>query len=192
MAVNFNLIPPSFSIRDKAQPSLSRALGSAVIIMKMADRASAIIISKRHILLIHRFRAQREYHAFPGGHIEEGETAEEACIREVLEETGLRTAWIQFAFDHSADSRMAHYFFVETHPGVLELGGPEVQKRSPENRYLLEWIPLAQVGDLNLQPESVRNALAKITAEDGPVREARDLALRRDQLIEILQGTGAD
>lgn len=157
----------------------------------MADRASAIIISKRHILLIHRFRAQREYHSFPGGHIEEGETAEEACIREVLEETGLHTAWIQFAFDHPVNARMAHYFFVETHPGVLELGGPESQKRSFENRYLLEWIPLARVGEINLQPEAVRNALAKINAEDGPVREARDLAMRRDRLLEILQGPHA-
>jgi 8-oxo-dGTP pyrophosphatase MutT (NUDIX family) len=156
----------------------------------MADRASAIIISKRHILLIHRIRAQREYYVFPGGHIEEGESAEEACIREVLEETGLHTAWLQPAFDHSILNRMAHYFFVQTHPGTLTLSGPEALKRSEYNRYLLEWIPLVQVGGLNLQPAAVRDALVRVIAEDGPVREAPDLALRRERLQEILLETG--
>lgn len=155
----------------------------------MADRASAIIISKRHILLIHRIRAMQEYYVFPGGHIEEGESAEEACIREVLEETGLRTAWLQPAFDYAIPTRMAHYFFIEIHPGTLTLSGPEALKRSEENRYLLEWIPLVQVGEVNLRPEAVRDALARVIAEDGPVREAQDLALRRERLQEILSGS---
>lgn len=158
-----------------------------VIIRGMADRASAIIISQRHILLIHRTRGQREFYVFPGGGIEEGESAEEACIREVLEETGLQTAWVAFAFDHAAADRLAHYFFVQVHPGTLAFSGPEMQKRSEENRYLLEWSLLAQVGALNLQPAAVRDALARVVAEDGPVREARDLALRREQLLAVLR-----
>src|SRR5512140_2508756 len=108
----------------------------------MADRAAAIIISKRHILLIHRIRAGKDYYVFPGGHIEEGESAEEACVREVLEETGLNVAWLEPAFDYAAPGRPAHYFFVEVQPGTLMLTGPETQKRSEQNRYLLEWIPL--------------------------------------------------
>ncbi len=156
------------------------------IIVRMADRASAIIISKRHILLIHRIRVGKDYYVFPGGHIEEGENAEEACIREVLEETGLHTAWLQPAFDYAILSRMAYYFFVQIHPGTLTLGGPEALKRSEENRYLLEWIPLVKVGEYNLRPEAVRDAIAKVIAEDGPVREARDLALHQERLKEIL------
>jgi 8-oxo-dGTP diphosphatase len=152
----------------------------------MIDRASAIIISKRHILLIHRIRGSQEFYVFPGGHIEEGESAEEACIREVLEETGLHTAWLQPAFDHTIQARMAHYFFIQVHPGTLSLGGPESQKRSEENRYLLEWVPLVQLGGYKLRPEAVRNAIARVIAEDGPVREAQDLAMRRDRLQDIL------
>ncbi len=160
--------------------------------LAMADRAAAIIISKRHILLIHRIRTSRDFYVFPGGHIEEGESAEEACIREVLEETGLNTAWLQPAFDHAVPTRLAHYFFVEVQPGTLSLGGPEAFKRTEQNRYLLEWVPLVQVGGYNLQPGAVRDAIARVIAEDGPVREARDLALRRDRLQEILLESGAE
>ncbi len=158
--------------------------------MADSDRASAIIISKRHILLIHRVRAQRDYYVFPGGHVEEGESAEEACIREVQEETGLDTAWIQFAFDYSDPKKTSHYFFVEIIPGTLALTGPELQKQSEENRYMLEWVPLVKVGELSLQPEAVKNALVRVTTEDGPVREARDLALRQEKLQEILLDMG--
>ena len=156
----------------------------------MADRSVAIILSKRHILLIHRIRADREYYVLPGGHIEAGESAEEACTREVLEETGLQIAWMQPAFDYAVGERMGHYFFVQVQPGTLNLGGPEALKRSEENRYLLQWIPLAQVGGINLQPAAVRDAIARTIAEDGPVREISDLALRRERLQAILLESG--
>ncbi len=158
----------------------------------MEDRSVAIIISKRHILLIHRIRADREYYVFPGGRIEAGESAEEACTREVLEETGLQTTWLQPAFDYAVGERMGHYFFVQVQPGTLTLGGPEALKRSEENRYLLQWVPLAQVGGINLQPAAVRDAIARTLAEEGPVREIGDLLLRQKRLQEILLVGGSE
>jgi 8-oxo-dGTP diphosphatase len=160
------------------------------IILQMEERASAIIINKRHILLIHRIRSGQDYYVFPGGRIEKGENAEEACIREVLEETGLRTAWLQPAFDYANPSRMAHYFFVQTHPGMLTLGGPEALKRSEENRYLLEWIPLVQMGKYDLRPNAIRDGIVRVIGEVGLVREAQDLALHQERLQGILQEIG--
>lgn len=156
------------------------------MILNNETRASAIIISKRHILLMHRIKPKRDYYVFPGGHVEEGESAEEACIREVLEETGLHTAWLQPAFDFSMPTRLAHFFYVEVHPGTLTLGGPEVQKQSLENRYLLEWVPLTKMSQFSLQPEAVRDALATVIAQNGLIREAKDLALQHDKIQDIL------
>jgi 8-oxo-dGTP diphosphatase len=156
----------------------------------MAERAAAIIISKRHILLIHRIRTGQDYYVFPGGRIEEGESAEQACVREVLEETGLNIAWLQPAFDHALPTRMAHYFFVQVHPGTMTLGGPEVEKQSSDNRYVHEWVLLSRLGGINLHPAAVRDAIVRVIAEDGPVREAHDLALRRDRMVEMLSQNG--
>jgi 8-oxo-dGTP pyrophosphatase MutT (NUDIX family) len=156
----------------------------------MADRASAIIISKRHILLIHRVRARRDFYVFPGGNIEEGETPEQACVREVLEETGLQVSWMAPAFEFVDSGRLAHYFFIQTHPGTMTLGGPEMQKQAPDNRYLLEWVLLERLGSYHLQPSAVRDAISRSLAEDGPIREARDLSLRRDRLQKFLMEIG--
>jgi 8-oxo-dGTP diphosphatase len=49
--------------------------------------ASGIVIELDHILLVHHKRIGAWLP--PGGHIEEGEYPHEACIREILEETGL-------------------------------------------------------------------------------------------------------
>ncbi len=55
----------------------------------MQERACAIVIEEGCILLMHRLKAGAEYYTVIGGKIEPGETPEQACLREVLEETGL-------------------------------------------------------------------------------------------------------
>jgi 8-oxo-dGTP pyrophosphatase MutT (NUDIX family) len=154
----------------------------------MADRSSAIILHQHHLLLIRRLKPGRDYYVFPGGHIEAGETAAAACIREVQEETGLQTAWMHPAFEFAADGKQAHYFFVRTQPGALVLSGPEVKKQSDNNRYILEWVPLARVGQIPLKPEAVRDALAQISAQEpGVLVNASDLPARLEQMKAILK-----
>jgi 8-oxo-dGTP diphosphatase len=53
-------------------------------------RAAALIIKEDKILLMHRKKEGREYWVFPGGSVEEGETPEEAVIREIMEELSLK------------------------------------------------------------------------------------------------------
>jgi hypothetical protein len=72
----------------------------------------------------------------------------------------------------------------------MSLSGPEVGKQSSANRYVHEWVLLTRLGAVNLQPAAVRDAIVRALAEDGPVREARDLALRRDRMQEMLSGKG--
>lgn len=52
--------------------------------------AAAVILRGNEVLLIRRAHPPRQdIWTFPGGAVEVGETAREACAREVLEETGL-------------------------------------------------------------------------------------------------------
>lgn len=50
--------------------------------------AGAIIVRNNKILMLQQGKHGRNFWNFPGGHIEENETPEEACVREVKEETG--------------------------------------------------------------------------------------------------------
>ncbi len=50
----------------------------------------AVVIDRDRVLLVkRRFEPSAGYWSFPGGHVEPGETLEEAVLRELLEETGL-------------------------------------------------------------------------------------------------------
>jgi 8-oxo-dGTP pyrophosphatase MutT (NUDIX family) len=159
----------------------------------LPDRAAGIIIHKRHILLIQRFKDGQDYYVFPGGGVETGETEEEACAREVREETGLELAWIGKGFDHTTSRRprkpevlRVHYFFVEPLPGDLILSGPELLKRSEQNRYLPQWVPLARLGEVELRPAEVQAALVQVIREAGLPQSAQDLARSIPRMVEIL------
>lgn len=51
------------------------------------NRSAGIVIKDGKVLLMHRFNKGDEYWVFPGGGVEEGETPEQAAVREIGEET---------------------------------------------------------------------------------------------------------
>ncbi|PZS08441.1 MAG: hypothetical protein DLM70_02650, partial [Chloroflexi bacterium] len=53
-------------------------------------RAQVVLLDGRRILLAEHSRPDDAYWVLPGGAVEPGETPEQAAMREVLEETGLR------------------------------------------------------------------------------------------------------
>ena len=55
----------------------------------MRNRGSSVIIENDKVALIKRVRDGQEYYVFPGGGIENGESPEQAAIRETFEELGV-------------------------------------------------------------------------------------------------------
>ena len=55
----------------------------------MSYRAAIILLQDDQIALIERHRAGQHYFTFPGGHVEPGETPEQAAVRETKEELGM-------------------------------------------------------------------------------------------------------
>lgn len=130
---------------------------------KTGIRASAIIIKKDKILLIHRKKEDKEYWVFPGGGVEEGENPKETVKREVEEETSLKVKSVEFAFEdiHPWDKKSHPFYFVEVEDGKPVLGGEEAQKHSKDNWYHPEWVNLSDIPKANLVPESAKKRLVE-------------------------------
>lgn len=64
--------------------------------------SGGVLIHEGKVLLIH-WAPPRDSYDFPKGTIEEGESSEEACIREVFEETGYKTEIVSFIGSNEFD-----------------------------------------------------------------------------------------
>ncbi len=123
------------------------------------QRVAVLIFDNRKILLIHRFRDGRDYHVIPGGHVEPGETLEETAIREIKEETGFDIDLGDKIWEFENMGRPEFYFLARSFTGKLRLGGPELKKMSPQNRYQLVWIKLDELPAINLLPIQIKELI---------------------------------
>lgn len=121
----------------------------------------AVVLRDDHVLMIQRGKPPRlGQWSLPGGLHEVGETAEEACIREVMEETGIEVR-IERLIDHvnviqhDDDGRVkVHYllldFLAVPVGGRLQAGDDAADAR---------WVPLTEIDALNLWTETHRMIL---------------------------------
>lgn len=106
------------------------------------DRAGAI---PRAALIGRADRKGRLAWSLPKGHLEEGETAEMAAVREVEEETGIRgtllaplgTIDFWFIADGRRIHKTVHHFLLEATGGELSDADAEVLE--------VAWVPLPEV-----------------------------------------------
>jgi ADP-ribose pyrophosphatase YjhB (NUDIX family) len=122
----------------------------------MTDRAVAVIIKNKSLLLIHRQKPEKDYYVLPGGSIEDGETTEQACIREVREETGLEVLRLELLVTQENMGNKEYYYLAYTKPGEEVLGSPEFERITANNRYILEWVSSDRLSNINMLPETAR------------------------------------
>ena len=128
-------------------------------------RASAIIKKENAVLLMRREREGRVYYVLPGGTVEDGETPEAACVREVLEETGLAVESIVPIASEVENGRIIQTFRILSFRGTAMLGGPERERNGASNRYVLEWVDAARLDRIELFPVSARRLLRALDLE---------------------------
>lgn len=119
-------------------------------------RVAVIIIRDGMLLLIHRRVPGQDYYVLPGGHVELEESLEEACIREVREETGLTITIKGRLCTLNNRGRIERYFLAGDQYGELQLGGPELERHNVDDQYELEWVKAEYLDQVNLLPVQIR------------------------------------
>ena len=76
------------------------------------NRAAVVSMRDDRLLAIRRTKQGRRYAVLPGGGIELNESAQEAALRELLEETGLPGEVLRHLWTLDHDGRLADYFLV--------------------------------------------------------------------------------
>lgn len=137
------------------------------------DRGAVVIVEDERLMLIERVRGGRTYYLFPGGGIEEGETAEDAAVREAREELGLDVKLGRMiALVTHAGSRQYHFLATVT-GGTFGTGhGEELGSSpdSPEGSYRPVALALDALSAYDIRPKELADALrANRTAEGDPV-----------------------
>lgn len=118
--------------------------------MRKASRV--IIFSKEDnesIYLIYRKKNGKEYYVIPGGGVENGESFEQAAIRESMEETGVKLDNLKQIY--LEDNKVALYTANEV--SKIEPTGPELKNTRSNNYYEVKLHKIKDIKKLNLKPE---------------------------------------
>lgn len=133
----------------------------------MRTRAGIILIENDKVALIERHRAGLDYFVFPGGGVDEGETPEQAAVREAKEELGVDVSLKQkIAILHFGLSTQV-YFLAERVGGEFGTGvGEEFTDSNPddpeEGIYIPIWMP---INEMSRHEKIFPQSMAKILLE---------------------------
>lgn len=108
------------------------------------ERAVAVVLRQHAVLMVEHLEGGQRYWTLPGGGIEPGETAAQAALRELWEETGLRGNVVRELYRRLNETG----FLIQV---TLEQGArlgydPEIDDGTAMLQ-AVDWIPLADLGD---------------------------------------------
>lgn len=138
----------------------------------MRLRAGIVLIQDNKVALIERHRAGLDYFVFPGGGVDEGESAEQAAIREAMEELGVEVAIKQKVAEVKLGPKSRQiYFLVEQTGGEFGTGvGEEFTDSDPHSQeegiYIPVWMPIDELAHhQNVYPTDLTKLVIKSISE---------------------------
>ena len=122
--------------------------------------ARGITFIDNSILLIERYKREvnnlLHYYSVPGGGVEEGESKEEAAIRETKEETSVDTKIVKFLEKEEYSTGIVYWYMLEYLSGTPMLGGEELERNNPDNSYKVVLIEMNNIDKINILGEGKR------------------------------------
>ena len=136
----------------------------------MSHRAAIILIENGQIALIERHRLGLHYFTFPGGHVEPGETPEQAAIRETEEELGLQVTIKRLLAEIWWHHKPQYYYLVDTIGGTFGTGTGEEMAHPHHVRgtYKPIWIPIHGLLDLPVLPRLLAQIVVEAQSASWP------------------------
>jgi 8-oxo-dGTP pyrophosphatase MutT (NUDIX family) len=112
-----------------------------LVLDRRVDPVQAAVIARLN-------RAGRIEWCLPKGHLEEGETPEDAAVREIEEETGIRGRVVDslgtidywFSAEGRRVHKLVHHFLLEATGGTLSIDGDPDQEAID-----VAWVPLGEL-----------------------------------------------
>jgi ADP-ribose pyrophosphatase YjhB (NUDIX family) len=137
----------------------------------MSYRAAVVLLQDNKIALIERHRLGLHYFTCPGGHVEPGETPEQAAVREAREELGLEVSIQQLLAKIWWHGRPQYYYLVEAVGGEFGTGaGEEMLHPNPKKgTYQPVWVPVEQLLDLPVLPYKFAEMVITAQSAGWPV-----------------------
>ncbi len=149
----------------------------------LIPRAVAVVVDGGKVLVIKRYLRQERaddcvmcealgasqpmcaghhYAVLPGGHVEDGETAAEAAVRELIEETTLTAEIDRLLWTGEHNKRPAYYYLMRDVCGTVQLSGPEAEDDGPDNRFELLWMEPGTLSSIGIHPPEIESRLTEL------------------------------
>lgn len=134
----------------------------------MKNAARAIIQYENKYVFIKRVKKIdgniKEYYTLVGGHLDEGETFEEACIREIYEELGVNAKITDLFLEYINEdlNKFEKFYFAEIVSGQIGTGkGEEFTNRDFEKwgSYEIVYIEKQDIKNINLLPIELKEKM---------------------------------
>lgn len=127
--------------------------------------ARGVIMVQDHILVCKTLDLPISFYFLPGGHVEHGESAGAAVLRELFEESGAHCTikrflgCLEYSFEPSHSSICHNHevnFFFEAESDVLKIQNPLA---CLEDHIELIWMPLREIAHIDFRPEPLKTLL---------------------------------
>ncbi len=131
----------------------------------MSKASRAIIIENGKMLVMHRNKYGSQYFTLVGGRVSEGETLEQALVREVQEETGLTVTGVRLLFieEHAAPYNEQYIFWCEVAPhdevAIQSMSEEAMMNRLEANVHTPMWVGLESFKTLAFRTPALQRAI---------------------------------
>ena len=137
--------------------------------------ARGLVFRDQQMLAIRRNRGGEDYYVLPGGHLEAGETIQDACVREVMEETGVTVRPFRELYKYwyidKHDRGDGYQSFMVCDYCSGEPHETDAEEYTMPNRitgtYHPTWINVADLPHLDVRPAVLKKQLLKDLRKKG-------------------------